>query len=251
MRHRAVASKTAAAGGGGISPDDLPDLVLWMDAADTATITASSNDVSQWVSKDAGAKTFTQGNAGSRPRSGVTSQNGLNTVEFPDLTSLLNRISTDLDYTSGNFMIYGVVKVVGNGDGNDVWISTSDEPFQIRGWYVSGYGGTVLNRSGSASIAGGTLGPGAGWKVLAITVDGTTPRMAARINDVEDAVVATSNITHVASAGPQCIGGYDSGGSSPANFIGEIAEILVYSGVHSSGDRGDVTDYLNTKWDVY
>ena len=64
-----AASREVATGGGGtFSPGDLgANLWAWWDASDSATITHSLGQVSQWDDKSANARHLTQGTSAAQP----------------------------------------------------------------------------------------------------------------------------------------------------------------------------------------
>jgi len=55
---------------------------LWLDAAETSTITESGGSVSQWDDKSGNGLHVSQANAAFQPTTGAVSQNGLNVLEF-------------------------------------------------------------------------------------------------------------------------------------------------------------------------
>jgi hypothetical protein len=55
---------------------------LWLDAADTSTITESSGSVSQWNDKSGNGRNVTQGTGAAQPTTGTRTQNGLNVLDF-------------------------------------------------------------------------------------------------------------------------------------------------------------------------
>ena len=69
---------------GHLGPPTTPvaGYTVWLDAADTATITASGGAVSQWTDKSASAYTFTQATAGKKPTTGTRTQNGKNVLDM-------------------------------------------------------------------------------------------------------------------------------------------------------------------------
>lgn len=80
---RGMPSTTVAGVGGvGFSPLHLPGLALWLDAADTSTITSSSGAVSQWNDKSGLGRNFSQSTSASQPTTGSVTQNGLNVIDF-------------------------------------------------------------------------------------------------------------------------------------------------------------------------
>jgi hypothetical protein len=63
------------------TPADLAP-VLWLDAADTSTITESGGSVSQWNDKSPNGYHLSQATAANQPTTGTRTLNGLNVVEF-------------------------------------------------------------------------------------------------------------------------------------------------------------------------
>lgn len=55
---------------------------LWLDAADTATITESSGAVSQWNDKSGNSYHLSQGTGANQPATGTVTQNGRNVIGF-------------------------------------------------------------------------------------------------------------------------------------------------------------------------
>jgi hypothetical protein len=81
--HMFALMATGGAGGGGISsPLDIADCTLWLDAADTGSITESGGAVSQWSDKSADARHYTQATGSAKPTTNATTQNSLNVLNF-------------------------------------------------------------------------------------------------------------------------------------------------------------------------
>lgn len=72
---RSLSGTRAAA----FSPNDLPQLALWLDAADISTITHTGGAVSQWSDKSANHHHATQATGTNQPMMGIK-VNGLNTL---------------------------------------------------------------------------------------------------------------------------------------------------------------------------
>jgi len=71
-------------------PLGYPSLQAFYDAGDTSSITdAGGGAVSQWNDLSPNARHLKQGTAGSRPLTGTTSQNGLNTISFDGTDDML------------------------------------------------------------------------------------------------------------------------------------------------------------------
>lgn len=65
-----------------ITPQGIPDLLLWLDADDTSTLTLVSGDVSQWRDKSGNGYHFSQTTPARRPRHGDLTINNKPTVSF-------------------------------------------------------------------------------------------------------------------------------------------------------------------------
>lgn len=64
-------------------PDFLSSAPMWFDASDLSTITETSGNVSQWDNKGTGPD-FVQSTSSLQPRTGDTTINGLNVIDFTD-----------------------------------------------------------------------------------------------------------------------------------------------------------------------
>jgi hypothetical protein len=94
---------------GVFTPLDL-NPALWLDAADTATITESGGFVSQWNDKSGNNRNFTQAVGASQPATGTRTQNGLNVLDFDGSNDFLNG-GNILEIGSGGLTMIGVVKL--------------------------------------------------------------------------------------------------------------------------------------------
>ena len=256
----AAASSGAAAP---FTPASIANLKAWYDASDTATITASGSAVTQWNDKSGNAYNVTQGTAGQRPVTGTRTQNGLNMIDFQSNDVLL--AATAANWTFMN-----------NATGATVFVAAFYDTDNIERWIYSTSGGTTANVGGSAYVAAndnlaGDITRGVGGtaaastnsmgvltdntaKYFSLKVDGANAtaanRLLARINGGAEAGgnVQTSAISTSDPFQPLYIGAYDTAGSN--GFNGGICEIIIYSGILSSGDITLVNSYLATKWAI-
>ena len=83
----------------GFAPTSITGCVLWMDAADSRTVTLSSSAITQWNDKSASANHFVQATTANSPTVG-TSANGLPTIYFATTNQQL--VSSQNSATSGN-----------------------------------------------------------------------------------------------------------------------------------------------------
>ena len=233
------------------APTDITGCVLWLDAADTATITVATNAVTQWSSKDSGAKAFTQGTANLRPRSGLTTKNSKNVVDFVNDSGgsdfdYLTRSATDLDFTSGGFTFFAVYSANAN-TGNGVCFTTHQSAFGAgQGWYVD-RGAVALMQSPSTLVTIGTAaGMPTGWDYMTFRSNAAGPLSDARLNGAAN-TPTSATVGHAASSGPQLVGAFQTG-SAAAALNGSLAEIIVYNSALTDADVLRVETYLVNKW---
>lgn len=219
-------------------PPDILGLALWLDAADTSTITQVSGAVSQWNDKSGNALHFAQATAAQQPALGATTITGLNLITFDgsndrmQLTSALNGLANAnntifIAARSTNLTTSQYLFSTGNSNPPGYGVSVASDSFVLR------HGGTVtknITRDESLHIFGFS-------------------RSSAGLNPFLDGAaltggnVATDNLITLAR-----IGG-SSGGNS-AYLTGAIAEIIVYNTALSTSDINLVGHYLGHKWGV-
>jgi len=86
------------------TPLDLTP-ALWMDAADTTTVTIASSAVSEWKDKSGNNRHLTQTTGGNRPTYISSAQNGLSVVRFDGTNDYLNGSGIT---NIGSFAIFAV-----------------------------------------------------------------------------------------------------------------------------------------------
>jgi len=225
-------------------PTDLTGLALWIDAADTATISATAGSVTQITDKSGNARTFVQATGGAQPVTGSTTRNGHNTLSFPANNRNLARAATDLDFVSGGATIFGVVKSTLATQSNSVWMASGPAQFGARGWYMD-IGTITLSPPGTTAGTPTTPG-GATWNSYTAVSNPTGP-LTTVYKDGATVTPTRTQVGHTASVGPQLIGAYDAA-SNVANTVGEIAEVVIYLRVLTTTERQQVEGYLRTKW---
>jgi hypothetical protein len=207
-------------------PKTISSLALWLDAADSTTVTGTS-PITAWTDKSSAGRTVT---ITSGPTYGTTTRYGLKTMSF-----------------NNNVISSSIASAVGSGDFT-----------LIAAWYQSSAGtntvlslGTVASSSQSLGYSGNkynfyqygslesayTTGPG--WVVQVGTRISSIKRLY--ITGTIGSVPASDsfNVTDTTVT----IGKGD-------NFAitGEIAEIMVYTGTMSDTNRQLLEGYLAQKW---
>jgi hypothetical protein len=246
--------------GGVWTPLELsPD--LWLDAADTTTITASSGSVSQWNDKSGNGRNFTQGTGGNQPTTGTRTQNGLNVLDFDgtddfleggDILDILTNSATivvvtklDVAPTTGTRGIVGKSRALG-----------ATGRYSIL-WELPTGGHLALFHDTAARLA--VSDPGSTNRTNVFVLGNRIIRASTMTLWRNGNVVATnSNLSGTTSYNTTdvwLIGAYQNGaGTGPlANSYmdGFVAEVLVFMRALSDNEMGQVNEYLRSKWAVY
>ena len=253
------------------TPADLSPSV-WLDASDTSTITASSGDVSQWNNKGS-LGNFTQATGALQPKTGVTTLNGKNVIDFAgdritsaDAAASYKFLHDGTDYiiaavwkagtTSDPNTIYSVLGTnVGAAGGNRgvylVWDDRSSIPRNqtLLHNVISGTDTNVMN------ISGNDLVPANVFAVTTIFGDPNNGTAANRSEMFTNGGSATKNNTALAavsSSDPTATLELGSAGGASGTFTGSIAELIIVSGTNATeSNRVLLREYLRNSWAVY
>lgn len=237
---------------------------LWLDAADTSTITSSSGAVSQWTDKSANAYTFTQSTATNKPTTGANTINSKNVITFDGtndtlVSSAAASVWKFLNYGTSTVFIVG--KKTGGDGNNRVYYGTNTAGsssvvgmyFYINtgqtysmfvtngnsGQYVVRTSGTSATASGNGEILINTVDTSLAyydrWKFYQNNGTAEAP------NDLGYDAANNSNPTSTLYLGSVSFG----------YFYGQIGEIIIYDSILSTTDREKTRNYLNAKWAIY
>lgn len=225
-------------------------LALWLDAADSSTITLNGSTVSQWRDKSGNGRHASQGVAANQPTYTASAFAGMPGLTFDGVN---DNLAVNYNYTGNQATLYAVVSRLPGG---------SEEQ-----WVFSSYGGT----SGTPLVApmwarGFSSHSGADWATygnnvflsggVTLTTDGT-PFALGLVSDISGSVLdAYTNGTRTAQHGT---GGRFTAGTA-RNFIGaevngasrflsgRVSEIIQTETVLSTTDRQRLEGYLAWKW---
>ena len=109
-------------------PSDLSGLVLWLDAADSATITETAGEVSQWDDKSTSGHDFSQGTAADQPNTNTINNKPGVFFDGDDLLAS-ETLASSID-SDGMTFIYVITPtdVVGVGYRDRHSIAVADRP---------------------------------------------------------------------------------------------------------------------------
>jgi hypothetical protein len=231
---------------------------LWLDAADTSTITVSGNEVTQWTDRSANAYAFTQGTSTNRPSSGTRTVNGLNVIDFDGSNDRL--VSTAAASTwnflhnpTGNttFWVFlpdgtannSVIAFTNEGQGNQPGFSfqyLSNSPQDLLYFISSNL--TVCDVPAALTTGVAALYT---WKA-----DTSNATLANRLKFYKDngAATGTNTASATATTNNPAVTFHIGGKAGFTHFNGAIGEIIAYPSVLSDTDREKTRDYLITKW---
>jgi hypothetical protein len=214
---------------------------LWLDAADTATITESGGFVSQWNDKSNNGRNFTQSTGANQPTTGTRTQNGLNVLDFNGNNALVGPTTPNLD--TAPFEVF----VACNVDVQGTWFSQTNQSTEnlrqlqllrtSTGSVTSVIRGSVLTNvsrspeTGRFRISGiSRLSSGSSLR------DGNT---ATALN-IGSAASESQAQWRVGARGPNV--------SFPLD--GTVGEVLLFLRELTTSERADALNYFATKWNI-
>jgi len=198
---------------------------LWLDAADTDTITESGGDVSQWDDKSGNDNHVTQDTGSKQPTTGTRTQNGLNVLDF-DGNDEMNKVFA----VSQPYSVFAVAKS-DDASGTRFFFGNSDSsPLIYLGHYGSfwrWYVGAQVNGSATdtnyhlfSAVADGAT------SITEMWLDGTSEGTAAGTFDLEGVTI----------------------GESSGFWDGTVSEVILLGSHPSDAERQKVEGYLAWKW---
>lgn len=223
------------------TPAQLPGLVAWYDASDTATITASAGKVSQWADKSGHGFHLTQATSTNQPSTGTNTQNGRNVVTLDGVNDALHATTTT-PIASNAVTLYVVAYVANNPDFNSGLLRCGAGNV---GNVVVGFG---IIYSGNRAIFqcdyGGNL-----FSVTAVTgaahqftLKGGAPTLTIYKDGVVDATGPGG-----AAGGESGFHTAYAGWGAPGPLVW-LAEAFYANVNHADADRTAAETYLKAKW---
>ena len=227
-----------------VTPDNLPNLALWLKA--DAGVTLNSGAVTQWNDFSANNLHASQSNAANRPTltAPVSLLNNLPTIRFDGSNDFLSGTPIP-NYNDSSLTIFILANglsqsaattglLTANGSGNGFWI--------IRRSTSNKYG-TITNSTLFTSTSSGPM-PQAGfnYKLFGYQKNfGVSIQLL--VNGVADGGSATAN-----SIGPFTNANYQIGGATSSFYNGNFAEVIVYTRLLSVTERTQVQNYIYNKY---
>ena len=202
-------------------------IALWLDAADSTTITGTS-PISAWTDKSGLGRSVT---IVSGPTYGTTTRNGLNTLSF-----------------SNNSITTSIASAVGTGDFALIAV-----------WYQSSAGTNTVLSLGTSASSSQSLGYsadkynfyqyGSAYESKYIATPTWVIQVGTRISSVKK-VYINGNVgtTGTVDSFNQTVTTVTIGNGDSFPISGQLAEVLIYTGTLSTTDQQQVESYLAQKW---
>ncbi len=222
------------------SPASIPDLALWLDAAEASSITAAAGAVSQWSDKSGNGYHAVQSSSGARPKTATRSLNSLNVIEFDGSDDGFN-VSPVPDISGAHTMFVVAATDTPTKSGNQNFIRGLNSTSTRQQITYGGSGTTLLGRNGSSDAT------------YSLTVD-SNPHIFSQACYATDLRLYYAG-GHVASStasggGTTNLGIGRRGNSGDSPLDGYIAEVLIYGRALNSSEANQVGNYLASKWNV-
>jgi len=253
------------------TPTSVAGCQLWLDAADSSTLTLSGSSVTQWNDKSGNQRNFNQPTSGSRP---TYVSNGLNNYPIVRFASaFLSNVGFPLYASASSGMSFFAVFNTTNRNQQtailaQMWNGTNFTETEIGFSYASGtgysltnYGSIGLHRGNGAvtQTASNAINSNVTYVYSAIASNtGSTPSsIGLFLNGTQNTSIdfntGMSNGFYSPGSYPIFLNSVYLGARNdrgPINnyLAGDIAELILYNTVISSTQRQQIEGYLALKW---
>jgi hypothetical protein len=250
-------------------PTHIAGCQLWLDAADATTISIGTG-VSQWNNKGVLGGNFNQGTGGAQPAYITAGLNGKNILRFDGTKQLIGSLSAaSYNYFHQDVRTdFYVIKIGTSSDPKTLYTILSNGTLTaLHGSGVAYDDRSIFNRNNSiyhlnssnnasvyntSNVNNDAFIPNTWGKfhVLADPKNSTAANRSEIVvgstsykNNTATLAASTTNATHVLRIG----GNPDFTGFL---LVGDLAEIISYNKLLSSGEITTVNNYLSTKWAI-
>ena len=229
------------------NPTQLSNCALWFDAADTSTITGSSQ-VTGWVNK--GSISVTAVNRTGSCSSGNRLANGLNYINCPAGTDMGFTCALNTQPRTWFLVARNLTQLTSSPNPQNYWApvnQTAGNGQDSVGFFLD-----------SANGYGGSIGPSGLFAAL-VTYQLTNPLNLVQIFSIVNSTSTSENVfaqngTSLAKAADIAASSYNTASltytlnTGGYNTGGDLMEILFYTRAISPGERQQVEGYLAWKW---
>lgn len=224
---------------GGFNPKNIAGLQLWLDAADSSTITTGTG-VSQWRDKSATGSVWGQTTANNQPATGTQTLNGKNVLVFDGSNDSLSAV-TPLN-TTMPLSLFFTTRLVSATDYGMTYATSANDNINIR---LQGNSGVLEIVAGGGTVySAGTSRVGTNEILSWIVPAGAGTNSRLFRNGVELALSGPTlkpDLTGTHYIGQRADGFH-------ANIW--VAEMVAYSTELTNEQRAKVEAYLSKKWGI-
>lgn len=230
----------------GFLPTSLANLKLWLDAADTGTITIETG-VSQWDDKSGQGNDVTQGTGSLQPTTNTNTINNLNVINFSgDTLGIADNASLSI---TNDMTVIAVLRTETTGTEQN-YVSKEDggnRSYRFRIDNVADKLWALVSDDGSSAevVLGNSTVP-LNTAFFATTVVSLGNEVSFFQNGVADGTPAITSTVIKDNDRDFTIG--SKGGTE--NFDGDIAEVIIYDRAVTAAERQQVENYLSNKWGI-
>lgn len=236
--------------------------VLWLDSSDSTTVftdsglttpaTVDGDSIGGWKDKSGNGRHFTQSSGTNRPTYKTAIRNGKAVIRFDGVNDRLT-LGSDTGFPSGDMSVLAVCKcdrTFGSGSYSNVLV------YGVASSYPADIGKKVYFLFGTDAFLGangvgfsqygdscGTAGQVSAWKAFHACRTGSD--YAIQVNGVTQATKTMT--TNTVLGGSVAVGSDTSPGSY---FLGDIAEILLFSRALGSNEIATLQSYFASKWSL-
>lgn len=225
----------------------LISAALWLDAADSSTITQSGGTVSQWRDKSGNNRHVSQVISSRQPAYSATGLNSKPTIDFDGTDDFLKNEAFQPAGAVSCFLVFNRDSV------NGVLVNTQRTGgiFEVIGLSSASYKNVTFTATGAMSPAIGFDIAGGGTSqniILGIQYDGsgsTAADFTARLNGDNQAIVNSDSVGFVSETG------FSIGGRPVQNinyYNGRISELIFIQSQAALLDVQKTEGYLAHKW---
>jgi hypothetical protein len=220
---------------------------LWLDAADTTTITESSGSVSQWNDKSGNGRNLTQATGANQPTTGTRTQNGLNVLDF--VRGQFLDAGDILDLFTSAFSSFAVIKAddtTGGGVYGKHVFGATDGRYGLL--ILSNFMDSIYDpdTQNTGTVRTAFTSTATQYISTILTRAGASSSHVLRISGAETTKTFTDPGTSWNTNAPWRVGRY--GTNETVDFDGTVAEIILLLRTASAAEVSTVESYLRSKW---
>jgi len=224
----------------GFNPKSISGLALWLDAADSSTITFGTG-VSQWRDKSTNGSLWTQSTGNNQPATGTQAMNGRNVLVFDGVNDTLTN-AAPFASTAAPWTVFFVQRIVSTTNFGHSYSADGGSGFAFRQNATTGQ----PQIQASAGVTTTTYGSSAvGVNQVHAMLFPASGSITAFLNG------SSLSITGDFTISPTMTNTHTIGGRS-ASLYGNvwIAEIIFYNALLSVSQRSIVERALGRKWGI-